>query len=92
MFERVEISDSFEADKRAVVFPGDCLHFLKGIPDRTFQLIVTSPPYNLGKEYEKEIHLDDYVAQQRRVIQECARVPKPRGFFASDTLDASILN
>src|SRR2546425_1258556 len=48
-----------------IVFPGDCLEFLKGIPDRTFQLIVTSPPYNLGKEYEKKINLDEVRVPQK---------------------------
>ena len=62
-----------------MVFGGDCLEFLKTIPDGTFQLVVTSPPYNLGKEYEKRIHLDDYVEQQRRVIRECVRALKPTG-------------
>src|SRR5207237_5879537 len=79
MFEKIEISESFCTEGRAVVFPGDCLEFLKGIPDRAFQLIVTSPPYNLGKEYEKRIHLDDYIRQQRQVIRECVGVLKPTG-------------
>jgi adenine-specific DNA-methyltransferase len=79
MFEKAEIADSFRRDNRIVVFPGDCLEFLKTIPDETFQLVITSPPYNLGKEYEKRIHLDDYIEQQRRVIRECVRTLKPSG-------------
>src|ERR1051325_2419295 len=79
MFEKVEISESFGPERRVVLFSGDCLEFLKSIPDRPFQLIVTSPPYNLGKEYEKRIHLDDYIAQQKRVIRKCVRVLKPSG-------------
>jgi DNA modification methylase len=31
----------------------DNLRFMRGLPDESMQLIVTSPPYNLGKEYEK---------------------------------------
>jgi adenine-specific DNA-methyltransferase len=79
MFEKAEIADSFRRDKRIVVFAGDCLEFLKTIPDGTFQLVITSPPYNLGKEYEKRIHLDDYIEQQRRVIRESVRTLKPTG-------------
>jgi DNA modification methylase len=79
MFENVEISEKFGPQESIVVYPSDCLEFLKTVPDRTFQLVVTSPPYNLGKEYEKKIHLDDYIAQQKRVIQECVRVLKPNG-------------
>jgi adenine-specific DNA-methyltransferase len=36
-------------------------------------LIVTSPPYNVGKEYEKKQKLDVYLGQQKEVIQECVR-------------------
>lgn len=79
MFESAEISETFDTESRIVVYPGDCLNFLATVPDSAFQLIVTSPPYNIGKEYEKRIHLDDYVAQQTKVIQECARVLAPRG-------------
>ena len=79
MFERAEIAERFQRDERTVVFPGDCLQFLEAIPDETFQLVVTSPPYNLGKEYEKRIHIDDYVQQQRRIIRECVRALKRTG-------------
>jgi len=37
------------------------------------------PPYNLGKEYEKRIHLDVYLRQQAQVIAECVRVLSPKG-------------
>ena len=43
------------------------------------QLIVTSPPYNLGKRYEARTPLDVYVDAQRRVIAECVRLLHPRG-------------
>jgi hypothetical protein len=79
MYDDDKISDRFDATAEAVVFPGDCLEFLRSVPDNTFQLVVTSPPYNLGKEYEKRIHLTQYVCQQRAVIEECVRVLKPTG-------------
>jgi len=79
MFEKTQIANRFRPDAQIVTFAGDCLDFLKTIPDETFQLVVTSPPYNLGKEYEKRIHLDDYVQQQREVIRECVRTLKPTG-------------
>jgi len=79
MFEKTEIAASFRPNERIVLFPGDCLDFLKAIPNETFQLVVTSPPYNLGKEYERRIHLDEYIEQQRKVISECVRTLKPTG-------------
>src|SRR5438093_7625830 len=79
MFEKVQVAETFSPEERMVVFSGGCLEFLKGIPDRTFQLVVTSPPYNLGKGYEKRIHLDDYIRQQKQVIRECVRVLRRMG-------------
>jgi adenine-specific DNA-methyltransferase len=73
------ITDAFALSERAVVFPGDCLDLLRDIPAESLQLVVTSPPYNIGKEYEKRIHLDVYLRQQAQVIAECARVLSPKG-------------
>lgn len=52
---------------------------LQAIPDQSIQLIVTSPPYNIGKSYEKRSSLDTYLDFQRQVISECVRALKPRG-------------
>ncbi len=64
---------------RAVLYPGDCLKLLKQIPDEEIQLIVTSPPYNIGKEYESKLKLDIYKEQQALVIKECVRVLSKKG-------------
>ncbi len=69
----------FSSSAGVVLFPGDCLDRLHSIPDACIQLVVTSPPYNLGKEYERALRLDAYLAQQAAVIQECVRVLSPRG-------------
>jgi adenine-specific DNA-methyltransferase len=68
------IASRFKPDARVVVFEGDCRKMLQDVPDGAIQLIVTSPPYNLGKEYENRLHLDEYVSQQREVILGCVRV------------------
>lgn len=76
---RMFIADHFLATERAVVYPGDCLDLLRGIPDGALQLVVTSPPYNIGKEYEKRLDLALYLDQQATVIGECVRALSPRG-------------
>ena len=43
------------------------------------KLVVTSPPYNIGKSYERRTELDRYIAEQSKVIQECVRLLHPRG-------------
>jgi adenine-specific DNA-methyltransferase len=73
------IARSFSADEKVVVYSGDCLGFLEGCPNEVFQLIITSPPYNVGKEYEKKQKLDVYLKQQTKVIRECVRCLAPSG-------------
>jgi adenine-specific DNA-methyltransferase len=79
MFKNIKISNSFNPSERIVVYPGDCLNLLKGIPDGSLQLVVTSPPYNIGKEYEKKLKLSRYLEQQALVIQECVRALSKHG-------------
>ena len=79
MFQHIHISNSFALSEQVVVYPGHCLDLLKDIPDQAIQLIITSPPYNIGKEYEKKLKLSLYLEQQAAVIQECARVLSDRG-------------
>ncbi len=79
MFKTIDISRKYSASERVVVHSGHCLDLLKEIPDGTIQLIVTSPPYNIGKEYEKKLKLNRYIEQQAAVIQECERVLSDKG-------------
>lgn len=74
-----DISSCFDVKKDAVVYMGDCLDLLRQVPDRTLQLVITSPPYNIGKEYEKRLNIDHYVAQQTAVIKECVRALSDSG-------------
>ena len=64
---------------RVVLECMDNLAFMQRIPDETFKLIVTSPPYNLGKDYESHSPLDLYIADQEKVIAECVRLLRPDG-------------
>jgi len=74
-----KISEKFSLLESIVVYSGDCLDLLKSIPDESLQLVVTSPPYNIGKEYEKKLHLDVYLEQQSQIITECVRALSPKG-------------
>ena len=73
------LSREFDPSATVVLHEGDCLELLKRIPSKTCKLIVTSPPYNLGKPYEKRAELADYLARQRQVISECVRVLAEEG-------------
>jgi len=68
------LSRRFSKDADVVLSHGDCLEFLKTLPAGIARLIVTSPPYNIGKSYERRRKLEDYLKSQEQVIKECARI------------------
>ena len=57
----------------------DNLTFMAKLPSASVKLIVTSPPYNVGKAYERRASLDHYLQLQREVIAECVRLLHPSG-------------
>ena len=62
------------------IWQGDALEFLKGLPATpVFDLIVTSPPYNIGKSYEIRQGLDEYIAWQEKIVDELVPRLKPGG-------------
>jgi len=49
-----KITDEFVSLEFIVVYSGDCLDLLRSIPDKSMQLIVTSPPYNYRQRIREE--------------------------------------
>jgi modification methylase len=49
------------------------------LPDCSVHLMVTSPPYNVGKDYDEDLSLEDYLAFLQRVWTETWRVLVPGG-------------
>ncbi len=49
------------------------------LPDNSIHLMVTSPPYNVGKEYDQGLTLDEYKSLLRNVFKEVYRVLVPGG-------------
>lgn len=58
----------------------DVERLLDALPvEPLFDLVVTSPPYNIGKEYENQMPLDEYVAWQKRILEKIYLRLKPSG-------------
>ena len=62
-----------------VIECADNLFFMSQLNDELCKLIVTSPPYNQGKDYESKLSLDDYLLGQEKVIAQCVRLLHPHG-------------
>ena len=58
----------------ALISLNDSLAFLRTVPTGTARLIVSSPPYNIGKPYEQRLAMSEYLAQQELVLRECVRI------------------
>lgn len=58
---------------------GDRLDFLRALSAGEAQLVVTSPPYNIGKAYERRSSLSEYLEAQEATIEECVRVLNEHG-------------
>jgi DNA modification methylase len=74
-----EIASEFDPDADAVIAPGDCMRTLRTLPDLFAKLIITSPPYNLGKVYEKATDLQKYLEALNPIVKELVRVLSPEG-------------
>ena len=70
----ITVSDTYDTDVDVVLFEGDCNELLKNTPSNSVDLIITSPPYNIGKKYEKKTSLASYLKEMEPVIAELVRV------------------
>ena len=55
------------------------LKFMRGLSDESMSLIVTSPPYNIGKSYETRQSCENYIEDQAACIAEAVRLLAPNG-------------
>jgi len=46
-----QVASSFHPAAEAVIAPGDCVETRRELPDNFAKLVITSPPYNIGKAY-----------------------------------------
>jgi adenine-specific DNA-methyltransferase len=67
------IAREYSDTARVTLYSGDRLTFLGQLPEKAARLIVTSPPYNIGKSYEKRSSVERYLEDQRATIAACVR-------------------
>lgn len=64
-----------------LIYQGDCRSLMAQLPDEAFHLTVTSPPYNIGKEYEKPLPLHEYLSWCETWMADIYRLTTPTGAF-----------
>ncbi len=74
-----DIASSFDPAADVVIALGDCLDTLRALPDGFAKLIVTSPPYNIGKVYEQSSKLNQYLDALRPALEQIIRVLSTEG-------------
>lgn len=74
-----KIHSDFSPSRRIVLHRGDTLEFLGTVPSNKIKLIICSPPYNLGKQYETAVDLKTYLQVQEAVIDELVKVLHEEG-------------
>jgi len=74
-----KIYPTYEPDARIVLNTGEVETFVRTLPDQSVNLIVTSPPYNLGKVYENRVSIEKYLETQAEIITELCRVLRNDG-------------
>ena len=59
----------------------DRMKLLQKLNSNSVQLIITSPPYNIGKSYEKKKPFELYLKEQEKTLIECFRILKKKRKF-----------
>lgn len=75
----IKVSDTYNNEASAVFLKGNCLDTLSQLPNESVNLIVTSPPYNLNKEYETKTALVDYLVGLEPIIDKLYNVLSTNG-------------
>ena len=82
-FEKIVqiLGKPFYKDDKSAIYHGDNLDFFSKIPKNSIDLTFTSPPYNIGKEYESSLPVNEYVEWCLSWIKEIHRVTVDDGAF-----------
>lgn len=74
-----KIYDHFVPSAKIVYSQDDVLQGIKKVPSDSIQLVISSPPYNIGKSYESRTALETYLDGIEPILTELARVLSERG-------------
>ncbi len=74
-----KIASTYSPEEKIVISHGDTLNIVQKLPSDFVKLIITSPPYNIGKEYERTTDLNKYLENITPVLKELVRILSENG-------------
>ncbi len=76
----IKIGSTFDISNDVTLYLGDSFELIKNLPKNSVQMIITSPPYAMGKDYERpKDNIGTFIEQHKRMFPELLRVLKPGG-------------
>jgi len=69
-----EAVEAITSDHEFVIFNGPCQVLMESIPDQSMGMIVTSPPYFMGKDYDRSYKLSDFYDDHRVIAPMAYRI------------------
>lgn len=70
---------SFKKKEKYILYKGDSLKILRNVADNSVDLVVTSPPYCMGKEYDRSNEVAYFIDMHKKIFPEIIRVVKSGG-------------
>lgn len=82
-FQQVKksLGKAYCMDDNFLLYNCDCMEAMSKLPPETFNLVVTSPPYNIGKEYEERMSKQEYLDWTRDWVSLVKKLLRPDGTF-----------
>ena len=75
--------------KKNTIANKDCLKYLKTIPDNSVDLVLTDPPYNIGKNFgnnNDNMDINEYVKWSKKWISACSHIEIGKHFKWADVV------
>jgi adenine-specific DNA-methyltransferase len=76
-----ELGPPYYESSDVLLYQGDCIELMGRLSGSSIDLTVTSPPYNIGKEYERIQPLADYITWSSKWMGRVYELTAPRGSF-----------
>lgn len=74
-----EAASAFAAGETWVLFNGDCAELIGVLPPESVDLALTSPPYFMGKDYDRSYRVDDFVSDHEVIFPAVSNLVRQTG-------------